>query len=974
MRFLKISFFILSISLSLYADARNSIVNAEAFKANIPRLSPLPQEVAGTKNAQLTLNGKWQFTVGAGNKTAAIEVPGEWEMQGFTVHEGETALYSRPLNIPAEWNGKRIKIRFDGVSSHAVVKVNGKQVASHEGGFVPFEVDITSALKSSDNILQVEVQALTISDRLACVSQYAAHTVGGILRKVTLFALPGINIADMAVTTTFDSRFKNASLNIQYSAANEANRSGNATLKFRLSDKEGKIVTESASDISVNANATSSKSVTLKVNSPKKWDAEHPYLYTLTTELYENGKLLQRNTQRVGFRQIDIKNGQLLVNGMPVKLRGVNRHDIYPLTGRSITPDLCRKDAELFRAGNCNYIRTSHYPPSTEFLEAADELGLFVESEAALCWVGHGAAPVWRKWDYSDTRFLPFMVAANVEKMIAQRNHPSIIIWSLGNESRWSPLWSKVNEIVKQLDPSRPTSFHDQAWGKGNHYGSQADIAVYHYPNLRFEAFLDTIKRPVLFGEYAHVSCYNRRELVTDPGIRDGYGAPLAQMYTAMYKYKSCLGGAIWSGIDDTFHLPDGRIIGYGPWGVIDGWRRLKPEYFGMKKAYSPVVITNISHPVVEKNNLKLSVENRYDFTNLKELKISCTVDGKSQTIHADIPPHGQGVVNIPVNGTSKEVLISFTDPRGFIANEEKIILKESPVNENYDKVNVSYAENDASITVQQGKITYLISKTTGMILSVKKESKEIVRQGPVFGIVPLNKDDGGKPGVANQTYQNDIYPFKNYPLSVRFTDSLSVQKQADGIKISMNVTYTNAEGKQSYHFLNNGTVTAGYQVQYKGVDSLPRQYGMMMQLPVNFDRLSWKRKGDFSMYPDNNIGRNEGEAYLNAVHLRSVEKPREMPAGDWRDDANDLGSNDFRSTKRYIYRASLTDKSGNGIEIISDGTQAVRAWLQDERMQLLVADYNNNGSEPFYRPPASDGKINIARKTVSGQVTFRIK
>lgn len=965
------SLFLLAAILFIPYPVISQIQRIEGFE--IPQLSPRPFDVNGVKLAQLSLNGTWDFQISGSKIKHTIKVPGEWEMQGFTVNEGETALYSCEMSIPSDWRGKRIKLRFDGVSSHCVVKVNSMQVVEHEGSFVPFEVDITNALNSIQNILEVEVQSLTISDRLACTSQYAVHTVGGILRKVTLFALPTVNISDQVITTTFDSKFKNSKLNIAYTIANESLANVKLTLKYRLLDKAGLVVSKETSSVACNTKNSVSSIFSQELKNPQKWDPEHPYLYTLITDLYQDGKLLQTIQQKIGFRQIEIEGNQLMVNGMPIKLHGVNRHEIYPLTGRSITPELCRMDAELFRVANCNYIRTSHYPPSEEFLDAADELGLFVESESSLCWIQHGASPIWKKWNYLDLRYLPFMVQANVEKVIAERNHPSIIIWSLGNESRWSPLWAKVNEVVKQLDPSRPTTFHDQCWGGFNNAGSKADIAIYHYPGTNGPAACDTVKRPVLFGEYAHLSCYNRTELATDPGIRDAYGAPLVQMYDSMYHHPGCLGGAIWSGIDDIFHMPDGRIIGYGPWGPVDGWRRTKPEYFGMKKSYSTVVVTNLNIALVENDVLKLIIENRFDFTNMNEVPISCKVDGIPVVINVNIAPHSKGIINIPVTSDSKEVYISFTDPRGFTANEEIIILKkEEPVNR--DKVEVSVLENDAAITVQQGRVTYQISKMNGIILSAKKDDRQILSQGPVFGIVPMNNDDGGKPNVAGETYQNNIHPLKNYPLYTLFANNISVKKQNDGVIIDMEVIYLDAKGRQSYFFGNDGKVTSEYEVKYTGNDTLPRQYGMIMQLPANFDKLSWKRKGDFSLFPSNDIGRNEGEAYLKAKQMRSVEEPGIVPVCDWKDDANDLGSNDFRSTKRYIYKALLSDKENNGIQIISDGKQSVRSWLQDEHIQLLIADYCNNGSEPFYGSPHSDGRINIKNKTLAGRVTFVIR
>ncbi|MBO9619922.1 MAG: hypothetical protein J7539_12910 [Niabella sp.] len=929
----------------------------------IPELVPKPFAVSGVRQTELSLNGQWLFQIGAAAKQNKIEVPGEWEMQDYTVREGETGIYTKALQLPADWKGKVVKLRFDGVSSHAVVKVNGIKIAEHEGSFVPFEADITSALKSDNNVLQVAVQANTISDKLACTSQYAAHTVGGILRNVVLRVLPKTYISDLAINTVFDDTHQNATLQINTAVEQDQD----AYLYYLLRDANGKIVVSKTEKCK-------SQPVVINVKQPRQWNTEQPYLYELTVELSQkDGAPIEVVKQKVGFRQVSVSGNQLLVNGQPIKMRGVNRHSIYPLTGRSITADLDVKDAVLFRNGNCNYIRTSHYPPTEAFLNACDSLGLFVESESSLCWINHGAAPIWKLWNYKDEKFLPYMIAANVEKMVAQRNHPSVIIWSLGNESVWSELWDKVNTVTKKLDPTRPTTFHDQCWGGFNNAHSKADIAVYHYPGINGPAACDTMSRPVLFGEYAHISCYSRRELLTDPGVREAYGAPLVQLYDSMYHHKGCLGGAIWSGIDDIFHMPDGRIIGYGPWGPVDGWRRAKPEYYGMKKAYSPVRVLKVEYPSGHQDGLRVLVENRYDFINLRDVLVQYTTDGDTKKINVAIAPHRTGVIELPVGRTAREISIRFTDPRGFVAEEEKIRLQkdEFPM---LTEAAVSATENDAAIEIQLGNITYLISKQTG-ILSAKKGEKLLMKQGPVPAIVPMNYEDGGKPNVAGETYQNNIYPIKDYPLYTLFAKNMTIVKSNDQVKVAFETRfYDGSDGEQSYTFATNGTVTTEYLVNYRGKDVTPRQYGLMLQLPKSFDQLSWSRKGAFSSYPSNDIGRTEGEAQLNAKHIDGVEEWGVVPKADWKDDANDLGSNDFRSTKRAIYFASLTDNSKDSVAVLSDGKQSSRSWLQDEAIQWLIADYNNNGSEPFYGTPFTDGKTNIKDKTLKGKVVFVIR
>lgn len=940
----------------------------------VPVLTPFPAAVAGVSSPLVSLNGSWDFDIREQTQKAKkIQVPGEWEMQGYSVKEGQTALYTKKLAIPANWKGNQIKIRFDAVSSHALVKINGKTVGGHEGSFVPFEVDITNQLTYKEDILEVEVQALTVSDRLACTSQYACHTVGGLLRKVTLFAVAPIYIASSNNNTVFDASYNNASLTITNAVASTLSASEEAYFQFTLFDAAGKVVAKKTSAVKkIIANSTADLETVLEIKSPKHWDPEHPYLYKLQTELFVNNTKKQTNEQKVGFRQILIKGNQFFVNGKAIKLHGVNRHSVHPLTGRSISPALDRKDAELFKAANCNYIRTSHYPPSEEFLNAADELGLFVESEASLTWIQHQASPIWKLWSYTDEKFLPFMVRANMDNVLAGRNHPSIIIWSLGNESRWSPLWEKVKNVVKEMDPTRPTSFHDQCWGGFNNAASKADVANYHYPGITGPKATDTMSRPTLFGEYAHLSTYNRRELLSDPGVRSAYNEPLVQFYDSIYKHKGNLGGAIWSGIDDIFHMPDGRIVGYGPWGPLDAWRRPKPEYYGMKKAYSPIRIMNVNWGTVTKGFVELSVENRFDFTSLKEIKIEVKANGGSKFISSAIPARGEGIIRVPLDKKATGFYISFSNSNGIIVEEElyenNILTKlEEP------KVALSFSESESVITVKQGEVGYLINKITGIITNITKNNQTIATQGPVFCFVPMNDEDGGKPNVAGETYQNNIYPVKNYPLYTLFATDLTVKQTEKGIVVDMKTAYIDVKGKQSYLFTADGKLETSYEVEYGKTDQSPYQYGLLMQLPKQFDQLSWKRKGEFTIYPENDIARIEGKTMLNAKHVNGVEEAGVAPTGDWKDDANDLGSNDFRSTKRHIESAQLQDKTGNTIKVLSDGTQASRSWLQDEQIQWLISDYSNSGSEPFYGSPHSNGRIKTKNKTLKGKLTLKI-
>ncbi len=957
-----------AVSLGQNSDSLRQVIKKMNFE--IPVLSPVPQKVLGIKEATISLNGKWNFNPGNGKQgeSAKIDVPGEWEMQGFRVAKGKTASYWREFSVPEDWVGNRIKIRFDGVSSNGVIKVNGKTIGSHEGSFVAFEFDLTDAVKPGNNLLEVDVQCETVSDLLACTSQYAAHPVGGILRKVTLFTVPLIHITDFSWSVKFDPGYVNASLNIAGKIAFNGIPGSKTSLQFALQDANGKAVNLTRNSFEVPVSTTASEvNSTLIIKNPKKWDPEHPNLYLLTTSLVADGKVLQTNTQKIGFRQIELRGNQFFVNNHPVKLRGVNRHEVHPLRGRSLTPELCRRDVELFRAGNCNYIRTSHYPPSDEFLQACDELGMFVESEASLCWIDHGASPVWKAWNYLDTQYLPFMVRANLENILSGRQHPSVIIWSLGNESRWSPLWERVLAEDKRLDPSRPTSFHDQCWGNYNNAKSSADVANYHYPGLNGPNECEKEKnRPTLFGEYMHVQCYARRELETDPSVRsDAWANTLKQMVDSVYSYPGCLGGAIWSGVDDIFHLSKDKICGYGPWGPIDGWRREKPEYIGMKKSYAPVIITNLQTVKAVNGHMILDIENRYNFTNLDELQIRARLGTNTFPVRATIAPMRKGSVNIDLTGAKQAdtLRITFSDPRGFICQEEVIPFgqKTSPSEPNV-KVNVRLGEDNKNWIIISGKSTFTINKINGLLGCITSEGDTIIADGGEMMLVPFNRDDGGAPGVAASNYTQDIQPLDYLPVDNFTMESVIPVKNEDGtIKVTLvgGIKYK-LHGIRNLVFNADGTLTVSYDystlVDFSGKNLL-RQFGLLFTMPKSFDLLSWERKGLWSVYPEWDINRLKGFAKALPRDMKYVEVPREVPSGAWKDNANRMGTNDFRSTKDHFLRVSLKNAKDHEVLVNSDGAQSARAWVDGDRTRFIVAGLNGPGSCHFFTGPRPEFK-----------------
>ena len=256
----------------------------------MPRLSPRPVAVTGIRSPLVSLDGSWKFnsqppdgfekfSAAQTNSWAKIQVPGEWVMQGFEVAVNSAAAYWREFQIPADWKGKRIKLRFNTVHSDCRVFVNGREVGAHEGCFTAFELDVTDAVKPGGNTLALTVKNESTADVIASATQYAAHQLGGITRKVQIFALPETNVASQILTTTFDKAFKDAELDIHLDIANESTLDGAVVTRFQLMDTAGKVVfNETRPVAAVPAGQWVAAEFSIPVPAPMKWDSEHPYL------------------------------------------------------------------------------------------------------------------------------------------------------------------------------------------------------------------------------------------------------------------------------------------------------------------------------------------------------------------------------------------------------------------------------------------------------------------------------------------------------------------------------------------------------------------------------------------------------------------------------------------------------------------------------------------------------------------------
>jgi beta-galactosidase len=933
------------------------------------RLTPAPAQVRNVKAPILDLNGTWMFNPhpstnfpaqpiptpvqsSSGRSIASkdwnpIRVPGEWVMQGFTVAPNTHAAFERSFTVPWDWAGGRVKLHCDGVYSDARIFVNGRFAGSHLGGFTAFELDITDLVRpKTKNTILIGVQNNSIADDLASGSYYAAHQLGGISRNIYLINVPKVSVNDIYSQTRFDPAFVNAMLIAEIQVANDSRKDvADETLTLSLmrpsgiSDKDRLVVAANSVLPPIPAGQIVTWEMRLPVNSPLKWDPEHPNLYTLHCVLGRGGKAAEIVEQRVGFRQVDVRGNQLFVNNLPVKIRGICRHETFPLLGRATTPALVDQDAMLFREMNVNSIRTSHYPPTKEFVQDCDKLGLFVEEEAPFCWVN--------SHNSTNTNPRGYILQAEMETILRDRSDPAVIIWSLGNESSWGRNFALARSILTNLDSSRFYCFEE-----GNKSFSQLDIDTLHYPGLTGPAANANHPRPVLFGEYGHLNCYNRRQLMTDPGLREFWGDAENEMWQRMCASRGCLGGNIWAGIDDMFDLPSGQVVGYGSWGPLDGWRRPKPEFWQLKNIYCPLKIYGGDIPLPSAGQpVSINIENHSLFSNLKEFHFIWTLDGHT----------GRGVASPAVSGekgsliiktpevcpAGSQLLLKGFDPRGVEINTWEFTLGAAPSAPKsiLPGGKLSLVRSPGFLMVKGADFQWKIDARTGAILQAATGNHPVLIGGPNLMLLPLIKDPGD-PDYLQLT--SDTYLPSTDSCSGWTATSVAARETNETIEVTVAGTYGEAKGQYDMRFDGAGQLRVSYHfVLLRPLD--PWQVGLVFNLPRGCDTLSWQRRARWSWYPEDDIGRPVGTAKaLTGRPMVDYTGPHTPPSWPWSQDDTAIGSNDFRSTKRNILRASLADASGAGVMVTSDGSQNTRCWLDGNRVRLLVADYVNNGSGEF--------------------------
>ena len=555
-----------------------------------------------------SLNGKWALKVIEGTADTdevpaqdgswgKIPVPGCWEAYGYCKPSYDkanplTGYYRTTFSVPTEWKGKRIVLRLDGVLYGYDLWINGKKAGSWRSGYNTALFDITPYINKKNGEQELAMKVITRfpgSD----FDYNDDWAPSGIFRDVTLMAVPETHLSDLTI---------HAKLSGEVSVDTEiTNAKKGTTVKHEIYDMQGNMVGTS------------------KVDNPQLWTAETPYLYTLRTMLMQKKDTLQVFTNRFGFRETTIEGNVLKLNGKPIKLRGVTCHSTDPVTVKVINEESILRDMKLMKEASVNYIRTSHYPREPRFYELADSLGFYVIDEVPF---GFGDKLL------SDTAYYPVLQQRAQATIRRDKNHPSVIIWSLGNENPLTDICIRLGEYVSsELDPSRPycypqvgsyfRRFFEGENAKG--FPSKAPIYSPHYPTTgQIAGFYQHRDRPVIFTEYCHtlgisLEDHDRQwEIIQrTPGIAGGsvwewvdQGMPFKDSLDNRYGYEE----KVFTSDNGGFEMYGNK----GTDGLLYADRTPLPNYYELRRNYARAFVSSL------KGNV-LTIVNRYDFLNLKD-------------------------------------------------------------------------------------------------------------------------------------------------------------------------------------------------------------------------------------------------------------------------------------------------------------------------------------------------------------------
>lgn len=956
-------------------------INKEPYHATLMPYANLQEALVANRHASSlcqSLNGQWKFNwVPTPEKRPVdfykpnfdvsawkeIPVPSNWEVQGYGtpfyrnlgytikkdfphvmsepdkkftsfVERNPVGSYRREFDIPETWSGRRNFITFDGVDCAFFLWVNGEKVGFSVNSRNAAEFDLTKFLKPGKNMIAVEVYQYSSGTWLEDQDMWRLH---GIFRNVTLWSAPEVHIRDFFVKNDLDKDYKDATLDISAKIKNYGEKTAKSqTFTATLFDKEGKEIAKgSATGTALKSNQEEILNVRFPVSSPAKWTAETPNLYTVVLTNSE-GEIL---SSKIGFRKVEINGRIFTVNGVPIKLKGVNRHEHWSEVGHAITEEMMIRDLQVIKQGNCNHVRTSHYCDDPRWYELCDEWGIWLVAEANC--ESHGY----------DGRFdeEPTMKAAIIDRNVANvenfKNHPSVIIWSLGNECGGvgSNFVAALN-TVKALDPTR--FVHYERFGSGKKNPADLDGRMYGTA----QDYVGMVKnwgltKPLYICEFVHA-------MFNSMGSLDEYSK-------AFDDNPEILGGAIWEYQDQALwnkRDPNHPILAYGGGfgefpndhyfihkGVVSYDRstegnNVKPHYPEMKRAFQ-WIDTELTDPV----NGGIQIKNKYQFISLDGFEATWTLTENGQEVDNGTirmrPTWGKGIfaANIPYKiehpkvGSEYFLRVSYKQKektlwadKGFevAAAQFKLPVNTPPVVEAKVTQPVRLVQNEQTATVSGKDFSVSFDKKSGFISQLIQNGKNLlVTDGApklhLWRAAHRTDDDWAfrqweKFGVT--TLQYALVDIKVETLDNTTVKVISTTK-ADG-KEGFGVYHT-----ATYLVKGDGSIKVDNQVQFVGLPINLAKIGVRMLLDKKLDHMTYFGRGPWENYADRKSASDVGVYELAVNDQYEYEKPMERGNHEevrWAKlSGKDMPSLLVQSDEKLMQVAALphTDEQMNPIE-----------------------------------------------------------
>ena len=869
----------------------------------------------------LSIEGQWKFHwVESANerpegfyvvkyddsKWGTMPVPGIWELNGYGdpiyVNNGyawrsdwtgappavqdkgnHVGSYRRTFTIPADWKGQKVYMHIGSATSNITVYVNGQYVGYSEDSKVACEFDITKYIQpGKENLIAMQVMRW-------CDGSWNEDQdfwrLCGIARECYLYARPQAHIEDVFITPDLENNYTDGKLSIKLTAPTAVGK----TFKVKLFDADGKDVSP-AQIGALEIKKGGAGNAELLIPNPKKWTAETPYLYTLYISLYDGDKLIECIPQRVGFRKVEIKNQQLLVNGQPILIKGVDRHELDPDGGYVVSVDRMIQDIQLMKQLNVNAVRTCHYPDDPRWYELCDEYGIYVTAETNI--ESHGMGYGDRSLS-KDARFHDMHIERQRHNIYVLKNHPSIIVWSLGNESGYGKNFEDAYDFVKAYDPSRPCQY-EQAGSRG-----KTDIYCPMYADYgHCERYCgEGNARPLIQCEYAHTM--------------GNSGGGFKEYWDLIRRLPNYQGGYIWDFIDQGLRGKS-KLTGKPIWtyggdygrfpasdnnfncnGVINPDREPNPHAYEIQYYYQNIWTTLDA----EKGELEIYNENFFkplkNITMYYELSANgnYVVRGSQPLDELNIQPQSKGKVSVKI----LPEMLKREDLKGqeLLVNVQFTVLQDEPLlkagtviaHQQFEVSPYTFPKAEAVTAQQQGKpavqlddraifavlsangVKVTFDKRTGYVSYIDVDGTPMMTDEselmPDFWRAATDNDFGA--GMQNRlaAWQHPRLDRKAFDIKqdgVNYVVTAEYNIQA--LEATVKLTYTmTPEGKLVVKQDLNVSDEAKNRKDDRGRLSMPQllRFGMQMQMPKEFTQIEYYGKGPHENYIDRNNSQHLG-------------------------------------------------------------------------------------------------------------------